>query len=221
MRLSKRTTGIMIAAALAAVPAAAQVPGLPVYNQGVPRGIGVYGDVGFPNDRAGGGTAYGVTGRAGFGFVGVTAIVSTYNPDGPVDSHTSVGATGNLRLFGGPLVPLTVTLQAGAGYSKIDEAKDYRFPIGLGFALTIPNPVLAIRPWLAPRVDIARTEIPGDVLTPDTYKTDTNFGLSGGVELNLLNGLGLHAAYDRVFADGGDPSVFAIGAHYNFRVPGL
>ena len=43
----------MIAAALAAVPAAAQVPGLPVYNQGVPRGIGLYGDVGFPNDVAG------------------------------------------------------------------------------------------------------------------------------------------------------------------------
>ena len=221
MRLGKHATGIMIAAALAAVPAAAQVPGLPVYNQGVPRGIGLYGDVGFPNDVAGGGTAYGVTGRAGFGFVGVTAIVSTYNPDGPVDSHTSVGATGNLRLFGGPLVPLTVTLQAGAGYSKIDEAKDYRFPIGLGFALTIPNPVLAIRPWLAPRLDIARIEVEGTGGAPDVYNTDTNFGLSGGVELNLLNGLGLHAAYDRVFGNGSDPSVFAIGAHYNFRVPGL
>jgi hypothetical protein len=221
MRLGKRTTGIMIAAALAAVPAVAQVPGLPVYNQGVPRGIGLYGDVGFPNNTAGGGTAYGVTGRAGFGFVGVTAIVSTYNPDGPVGSHTSVGATGNLRLFGGPLVPLTVTLQAGAGYSKIDDAKDYRFPIGLGFALTIPNPVLAIRPWLAPRIDIARTEVPGTGGVPDVYNTDTNFGLSGGVELNLLNGLGLHAAYDRVFGNGSDPSVFGVGAHYNFRVSGL
>ena len=33
----------------------AQVRGIPVYNAGVPRGIGVYGDVGFPNDEAGGG----------------------------------------------------------------------------------------------------------------------------------------------------------------------
>ncbi len=221
MKLGMRASGIVIAATLAALPAAAQVPGLPVYNQGVPRGVGIYGDVGFPNDVAGGGTAYGVTGRAGFGFVGVTAIVSTYNPDGPVESHTSVGATGNLRLFGGPLVPLTVTLQAGAGYSKIDDAKDYRFPIGLGFALTIPNPVLAIRPWLAPRIDIARIEVAGTGGAPDVYNTDTNFGLSGGVELNLLNGLGLQAAYDRVFGNGSDPSVFGIGAHYNFRVPGL
>ena len=221
MRLSNRATGLVAAAILATVPATAQVPGLPVYNQGVPRGIGLYGDVGFPNDDAGGGTAYGVTGRAGFGFVGVTAIVSPYNPDGPVDSYTSVGATGNLRIFGGPLVPLTVTLQGGAGYSKVDDAKDYRFPIGLGFALTIPNPVLAIRPWLAPRLDIVRTEIEGTGGLPDTYNTDTNFGLSGGLELNLLNGLGLHAAYDRTFGDGADPSVFGIGAHYNFRVPGL
>jgi hypothetical protein len=222
MRLSKRATIIVVAAILAAPPAAAQVPGLPVYNQGVPRGIGLYGDIGFPNDEAGGGTAYGVTGRAGFGFVGVTAMVSTYNPDGPVDSYTSFGATGNLRVFGGPLVPLSVTLQAGAGYSKIEDAKDYRFPVGLGFALTIPNPVLAIRPWLAPRLDIARIEIEGTGGAPDIYDTQTHFGLSGGIELNLLNGLGLHAAYDRVFDNSSsDPSVFGIGAHYSFRVPGL
>jgi len=229
MRLSQRATTLVAAAFLAALPAAAQVPGIPVYNQGVPRGIGLYGDVGFPNDDAGGGTAYGVTGRAGFGFVGVTAIVSSYNPDGPADGKVSVGATGNLRLFGGPLVPLTITLQAGAGYAKPDdsllpsgsEIKQYRFPVGLGFALTIPNPVLAIRPWLAPRVDIVRTNIEGGGGLPDLYTTDTNFGLSGGIELNLLNGFGLHAAYDRVFGDGVHPSVFGIGAHYNFRVPGL
>jgi hypothetical protein len=45
--------------------------------------------------------------------------------------------------------------------------------------------------------------------------------LGGGLELNLLNGFGLHAAYDRVFIDGGDPGVFGIGAHYAFRIPGL
>jgi hypothetical protein len=39
--------------------------------------------------------------------------------------------------------------------------------------------------------------------------------------LNLLSGFGLHAAYDRVFLDGGDPSIFGLGAHYAFRIPGL
>lgn len=216
--------GIAALGALAVPPAAAQVRGIPVYNNGVPRGIGIYGDVGLPNDDAGGGTAYAVTGRAGFGLFGVTAMLSSYDPAGPADADLSVGATANYRVFGGPLVPLAVTLQGGVGYAKPetgllpndDEVTQWRFPVGVGFALTIPNPALAIQPWLAPRVDIVRT-------SPDAgdAETDTNFGLSGGVELNLLNGLGVHAAYDAVFVDGGTPGVFGIGAHYNFRVPGL
>ena len=202
--------------------AAAQVRGIPVYNNGVPRGIAVYGDVGFSNEAAGKGTALAVTGRAGFGPLGATAILSTFNPDGPAGSDVSVGATLNYKLFGGPLVPLSVTLQGGIGYAKPDtgilpgnDVTELRFPVGVGFGLTIPNPALAIRPWIAPRLDIIRASASG------TSNTETHFGLGGGLELNLLNGLGMHAAYDRVFTDFGDPSVFAVGAHYAFRVPGL
>jgi hypothetical protein len=133
----------------------------------------------------------------------------------------SVGATANYKVFGGPLIPLSVTLQGGIGYSKPDvgilpgDESELRFPVGLGFALTIPNPALAIHPWIAPRVDIVR--LSGGGLSD----TETNFGVSAGVELNLLSGLGAHAAYDRVFLDGGDPGVFGLGAHYAFRIPGL
>ena len=223
MRLIARAAGLVVTAIAAALPSAAQVPGLPVYNQGVPRGIGLYADVGFPNDSAGGGTAYGVTGRVGFGILGVTAIVSSYDPDGPAGSAVSVGATGNLRVFGGPLVPLSMTLQGGVGYVKPDDSvlptdasiTEWRFPIGVGFALTIPNPALAIKPWLAPRVDILQTTQSAG------SDTQTNFALSGGIELNLLNGFGVHAAYDRVFEGGADPSTFGVGAHFAFRVPGL
>lgn len=201
--------------------AVGQVRGIPVYNSGVSTGIAIYGDVGFPNQDAGKGTAFAVTGRAGFGPLGATAILSTFNPDGPGGSDVSVGATLNYKVFGGPLIPLSVILQGGIGYSKPDTGllpgndTELRFPVGLGFALTIPNPALAIRPWIAPRVDMVRTSGGG------TSNTETNFGLGGGLELNLLNGFGLHAAYDRVFTDGGDPSVFGIGAHYAFRIPGL
>jgi hypothetical protein len=211
-------------------PLAAQNPGLPVYNLGVPRGIGLYGDLGFPNEAAGKGTAYGVTGRAGFGDIGVTATLSADNPKGAAGSDVAVGGTLNYRLLGGPLVPLSVTLQAGASYAKpgenlvtapgsgglVLEHDLYHFPIGLGFALVIPNPVLAIHPWLAPRVDIVHTKASG------VSNTETNFGLSGGLEFNLLNGFGVQAAYDRVFAkDVADPGTFGVGAHYTFRVPGL
>jgi hypothetical protein len=192
-----------------------------VYNNGIPTGIAVYGDVGFPNEDAGKGTAFAVSGRAGFGPFGATAMLSTFNPDGRGDNNVSVGATLNYKVFGGPLIPLSVTLQSGIGYSKPDvgilpgDETELRFPVGLGFALTIPNPALAIQPWIAPRVDIVR--LSGGGLSD----TETNFGVSAGVELNLLSGFGVHAAYDRVLIDGGDPSVFGLGAHYAFRIPGL
>jgi hypothetical protein len=212
---------LAIGLALGPSRADAQVRGIPVYNSGVASGIALYGDLGFSNANAGKGTAFAVTGRAGFGPVGVSAILSTFNPDGPAGSKVSVGATLNYKVFGGPLIPLSATLQGGIGYSKPDtgllpgQNTELRFPVGLGVALTIPNPALAIRPWIAPRVDIVRSSGGG------SSNTRTNFGMGGGLELNLLNGFGMHAAYDRVFTDGGDPSVFGIGAHYAFRIPGL
>ena len=199
----------------------AQVRGIPVYNSGVATGIAIYGDVGFSDEDAGKGTALAISGRAGFGPFGATAMLSTFNPDGPEGSELSVGGTLNYKVFGGPLIPLSVTLQGGIGYSKPEsgllptEVDELRFPIGLGFALTIPNPALAIKPWIAPRLDIVR--VSGD----GASDSETNFGLGGGLELNLLSGLGVHAAYDRVFRDGGDPGVFGFGAHYAFRIPGL
>jgi hypothetical protein len=199
----------------------AQVRGIPVYNLGVPSGLGIYGDVAFPNAQAGSGTAYAISGRLGFGALGVTAIFSSLNPDGPASSDLSIGATLNYKIFGGPLVPLGVTLQGGVGYAKPDSGllpgqdTELRIPLGVGFALTIPNPVLAIVPWIAPRLDMVR--ISGD----NPSNTETNFGLSSGIEFNLLNGFGLHAAYDRVFLDGEDPTVFGLGVHYGFRIPGL
>jgi hypothetical protein len=222
---AKRTIGLagLLLALLGGLrPAAAQVRGLPVYNSGVPRGIAIYGDVGFSNADAGKGTALGISGRAGFGPLGVSAILSTFNPKGPGSSDVSVGANLNYKLFGGPLVPLTVTLQGGIGYSKPDtgllptsDVSVLNFPVGVGFALTIPNPALAIKPWIAPRVDIVRSSTGG------VSNTETNFALGGGLELNMLGGFGVQAAYDRVFRDGGDPGVFGIGAHYALRIPGL
>jgi hypothetical protein len=44
----------------------------------------------------------------------------------------------------------------------------------------------------------------------------TNFAISGGIELGLINGISIHAAYDRVFADHGlKPSVFSFGLGYS------
>ena len=74
----------------------------------------------------------------------------------------------------------------------------------------IPNPNLAIRPWIAPRVDVTR-------VTGNVDETNTNFGLSGGIDLNLIFGLGLTFSYDQVWGDNGvKPSVFGVGANWTF-----
>ena len=201
----------------------AQVTGLPVVNSGVISGFGLAIDGGLPNEDAGGGYALGTTAALGLGPIGFTARLSRFKPDG-ADELWSGGATANVKLFGGPLIPLAVTLQAGAGYANPElscipvgacDVSEWRFPIGLGVSFTLPNPALAIKPWIAPRVDIQRISVDG------ASSTETDFAISGGVELNTLTGIGLHAAYDLVKREVGSPGIFSAGLHYNFRIPGL
>src|SRR5688500_16104183 len=132
------TTGLVFGA-LSAPAAGAQVNGIPVYNSGIPTGIAIYGDIGFPDTDAGKGRALAVSGRAGFGAFGVTAILSTFDPEGQEDSELSVGASLNYRVYGAPLVPLSITLQGGIGYSKPEagflpdeDVDELRFPVGVG-----------------------------------------------------------------------------------------
>jgi len=132
-----------------------------------------------------------------------------------------VGGSGNLKIFGGPLIPLAVTLQAGFAVYRItttDVAGDeirkriWHAPLGLGLALTIPNPVFSIKPWVAPRLDLVHT--PASL---SGSNTEANFGISGGVDLGFLGGFSIRAMYDRVSAgDGVNPSVLSLGA--GFRV---
>lgn len=219
-----RGASLALLLSLAAASADAQVAGLPVYNAGVTKGIGLALDAGIPNDAAGGGWAGGATVKAGIGLVGFTASISRFDPSAS-DAVWSGGGTANLKVFGGPLVPLAVTLQGGVGYvapnfgctvpSSSCDFKQWHFPAGLGISFTIPNPALAIKPWIAPRVDVVRTTEAG------ASNTDAGFGISGGIELNTLSGLGVHAAYDWASHDGVKPSIIEAGVHYTFRLPGL
>lgn len=200
-----------------AANAGAQNAGLPVINSGVSSGLTIAGDVGFPSDDAGGGTAFGATGKIGLGPVGVSATISTWKPDGFDEGETSIGGTVNFKLFGGPLIPFAITAQAGASRMKVSDVSQYHFPIGVSFSARVPTTVIGIKPWIAPRIDIVRVSgIPGL-----DAETESNFGISGGVELNMLSGLGFHAAYDYVKFDGGSETIFGVGLHYGLNIPGL
>ena len=201
---------------------AAQALGLPVRNAGIGTGIGIAADIGFPNADGGKGTAIGATGVIGLGPLGVSGTLAHWTPKGQ-DGINSVAASFNLKVIGGPLIPLSITLQAGAGYGKLTAqgfeapviTKTLHVPVGVGLALTIPNPAFSIKPWVAPRVDVRRTTLESD--TPPETDTVADFGISGGVDLGFLNGLTIRAMYDRVQAgSSGHPSIFSLGL--GFRV---
>jgi hypothetical protein len=210
-------SGVLALGLLAAVGRMqAQVTGLPVHNSGLVSGLTIGGEVGFPDADYGKGTAFGARGALGLGPFGVSAVISRWNPKGPAGSQTGVGGYLNYKIFGGPLVPFSVTLQGGAEYTSNSGTKLLHAPIGLGIGLRIPNPALAIKPWIAPRLDIAR--VSGNLPS----HTETNFGISGGIDFSLLGGLSFGAAYDRTFAGNGiNPSVFSAGASYSIKIPGL
>jgi opacity protein-like surface antigen len=221
MRIPAATA--VLALGLAAAPLQAQNPGLPVYNNGVPTGIGIAADIAFPNDNSGLGTSFGATGAIGLGPLGFTASLSRTKAEATDDNVTAVGGTANLKVFGGPLIPLAVTLQGGLAYWQVDapgvvpiSTSFFHVPVGVGFVLTIPNPAFAIKPWVAPRVDIVRASPDGGEAS-----TSTAFAWSAGVDLAFLGGLGLRGAYDWRKDDGVTASSISAGVTYTFKVPGL
>ncbi|MDZ4675003.1 MAG: hypothetical protein SGI84_11150 [Gemmatimonadota bacterium] len=199
--------------------AAAQALGLPVRNAGAPRGLLIAADIGVPNDASGLGTTYGASAGIGFGLLGLTATVARSTIEGG-DAQTSVGATANFRLIGGPLVPFSATLQAGVGRwsgSSVEggEITSYSYPLGLGLGLTIASPVVSLKPWLAPRVQWTRVSEAGAY---GAGGTTTDAAISGGIDLGFINGITIRGMYDRVLNDGADVSVWSVGLGYSLRI---
>ena len=131
MRPSHLAIGTAIALILGGTSAgSAQVLGLPVYNSGVPTGLGVYGDVAFPNGAAGDGHTLAASARLGISRIGVTATIASFNPSGPDNTLTSVGATGNYKLLGGPLIPFPPRCRAVSGTASSGPAPPRSRPGG-------------------------------------------------------------------------------------------
>jgi hypothetical protein len=198
------TLGLVVSVA---APGAAQVLGIPVVNNGAPTGLSIGADVGFPNADYGSGTAVGAHASLGLGFFGVSGMISHDSPKGG-DAVWATGASATLRLIGGPLVPFRITMQAGAGRWTEGGVSVTHVPLSLGLAATIPNPAFSIKPWIAPRIDVQRS-------SGSASSTDVHFGISGGIDVGLLNGMAIRAAYDRLSTDSVHPSVFSLGLGFS------
>ena len=212
-RIAWISAAAVIPLAALATAAQAQLAGIPVYYS--PRGgtgVGIAANLGFPNDSAGGGTAYGVSGSFGTGPVTLTAMVGAWKGTSFTSAQTTFGANIAYRLFGGGILPVAVAVQAG--YGTVKSALPAPAPsntintIPVGVGISFDPPLFPLKPWIAPRVDFISG---GGSSTSEVW-------VSGGVNFNLLLGLGVHAAVDYKPSS---PSkmILGVGAHFDFHVP--
>jgi len=209
--LTLRRALAVLALALPAAPLGAQTPGLPVYGGGFSPGFEAAGVIGFPqaDSRTGEGTALGATGTLALWRVAVAGTVARFDPAGAGAGRWHYGAQGAVKLVGSPLSPLAVYGLAGIGAQE-DDDPDFSqvfIPLGASFTLTIPTPIVSIRPWIAPRMDLTRSSVQGETATTEV------FALSAGFNLTLLSGLSFRAAWEQIKND--DPTV-AFGAAIRF-----
>jgi hypothetical protein len=171
--------------------------------------------------RAGGdrktATGYSMAATAGLGPLGLGVSVTRFDPPGGTGSSTWLGGTAEVQVFGGPLVPLKVMLTGGYATAGRDAAgpgstrRPSRATLGAAGALTIPIPILAVVPWIAPRVERIADWLPGTA--------GTHGAISAGIDFRSLGGFSLRAAYDsRAGWAGasGTPSVVSVGVGFSF-----
>ena len=181
----------LLALALAVPPARAQAPGLPLYGGGFTSGVEIGVAFGFPgrDARTGAGWLGGVTGTYGFWQAAVTVTAARFDPDSTGSARWSYGVMAGVMVLGDPLSPFALYAQAGAGHLEPDQQV---YPLGTAMTLTIPTPLLSIRPWIAPRVDVTHSSSQG------ASSDDLLFAYSARIDLSLLNGLSFRAMYDKV-----------------------
>lgn len=213
----------------------AQLLGLPVYHS--PKsvtGITFNGDFGRCVSECGANVNPSFVGaRVSLGLPIVSFGIGggSFNTDVPgADKEITFGGNAAVQIFGGPLVPVSVGLQTGVGITKFfDLATDgleittTTIPIGVGIGVNVPTPGASIDPWIAPRIQVTRTKVTFAGL-PSATETDTNVGISAGVNIGFAGGLGLHLALDYLNQTGAgavDPIIFGVGLHYTFKLPGI
>lgn len=205
---------LALAAALLACsagPLVAQAPGVPQHPGSHRPGAELGVLVGFNDDSEAAlrGTSYAASFGLGAGRFGLTATAAVVALE---EDHrrASLGALGTLHLYGdGVRTPLTLGLFGGFGWMPASEGLDdalRHVPLGISAALTLATPLVSLRPWVAPRVDLAWV---------DTASADREekLGFSGGIDLRFPGGLSLRALGD--YVDGGSPYV-GVGAAYHF-----
>ncbi|HEX9164892.1 MAG TPA: hypothetical protein VF862_03220 [Gemmatimonadales bacterium] len=216
-----RFAGVIVVLVLVAAtaPLAAQAPMVPLHGGPIEAGAELAVTVGFNDDDVPElrGTSYSGSFGYGFGRVGLSATAGAFAAEAG-RSRLTLGALATVHLYGdGVTTPLTLGLFGGMGWLAESDLLDdtvRHFPVGATAALTIATPVLSIRPWLSPRLDVVSCDPPSTQdVTALCWDDGSRFGLSGGIDLRFPKGFALRALSD--YVDGGSPFV-GVGAAYSF-----
>jgi hypothetical protein len=195
-----------------ASPGAAQIPGMPVWNNPT-AGTGVVLSADFGNSsRPGEGTSYALRANLGLGRLNLGYSLGSQDP---TESSTSTGGTAALRLAGGGVLPLALNAQAGYASGDDDVSRRTRTTVAAGLSLKPPLPGLGLEPWISPGLRINhRPE--GASMDEGTH---TRFGVAGGVNARF-GLLGVHAAVDHEDTGGrGGTTTVGLGVHLGLGLP--
>jgi hypothetical protein len=218
-----------LALGLSIQPASAQMHGFINYPAIGGVGLKISGDYGRGlNDESSKSNYFGGRAELGVPFFNVWAGIGSFKAGdefvvGENSSEISYGGGAALNLLKGPLVPVRVSLQAGAGYLSEEGGSQLTVPFGLAAAINVPTPGVGIVPWAYAFAEYHS-------ISPDVGSSvnKIGFGISGGLEVNLPMGLGFYAALDWSTVDYGDgpdtgitPLFLAAGATYKISVPSL
>ena len=201
----KRFFGVIAVLALAmgltAEATSAQLAGNPVYaiNPGV--GVTLNGDFGKGlNDASGKGNFMGARVVLGVPMVSFWVGLGqydSYDPDPALqaaaifDKEITLGGGAAINLIKAPLLPVALTLQVGGATVGCGaDCSNLNVVAGPALKINIPTPGVGIEPWIMPRVHMTRISSGGE------STTQTGFGASGGLNINLPMGLGIHAVVD-------------------------
>ena len=230
-------------AALSAAPARAQIVGMPLFtNPRIGTGIRIHADIGQPTDKGttiGDATVYqgGVTlalGPVGIGAnVGMTSNAFKTVTSGPSSANlgTETKATASallqLRLMGGGLNPLSLSIFGGASYDvsaynfanlsslptaiqdSIKSANPKLLTIPAGAAIGVKLPILGLSVWGAPRMVFTKVV---DCPAGATCQTKNDFRWAVGADLPILGILSIRGAYDSGKVAGQTVSYWGVGA---------
>ena len=183
---------------LGAAAAKAQLPGLPFYP--TPTGMGVLAAAEYAHP-ASSRTILAARAGVGFGPFGATAVAGQFSGTG-LSSKVGYGASVAMKVFGGGLLPVSISVQGGIGQVKSLLSTTTTTYMPVGAAVRANLPLFPLKPFAVGYY----------VLGSNVDKKE--FRVTVGADFNLLFGLGVHAAYDM-----GAKNAWGIGAHFNFRMP--